>query len=252
MKIITFNLRHHANRWEERLPLVIAELLRENADVIAFQEVSLNLGPDNQAQIIADRLNTLLTTSPYQVFFAEGKGYLKGKEGIALLSRHPIQRAERIKLPKKWRVAQRILIDLDGREIEIVNTHLHHLPLDDEKIRHPQAEALLAWVQDRPVPTVIVGDFNAQPGSSTIEMLKTNYRSAFEAVHGNEPDFTWPTPLVAGTDGDGAPEMIDYIFFKPDQLTATDCYLIGTQPPATDPTLYPSDHFGVAATFDFH
>lgn len=57
MKLITYNLRHHANRWEERFPLVLALLLDEDADLIAFQEVFLLLGEQNQAALIAEALN---------------------------------------------------------------------------------------------------------------------------------------------------------------------------------------------------
>ncbi len=36
----------------------------------------------------------------------------------------------------------------DGTDVTVANTHLHHLPLDDETVREPQARAILDWLGD--------------------------------------------------------------------------------------------------------
>ena len=249
MKIATFNLRHHADRWEERFQLVVETLLATGADLIGLQEVSLKLGPKNQAEIIAEAMNGRLDRKEYSVCFKEARGYSKGKEGIAILSKIPVLEVKSVALPKLWRVAQMAKVMVNGQEIGFVNTHLHHEPLHSEEVRYPQAEYVMNWALSQAYPCIIVGDFNAQPYSSTIEMMKDNYSSAFESLHGKEPEFTWPTPLVGGTVSADETEMIDYVFFNPTFFNVVNCKLIGNAPPPEDTTLYPSDHFGVFAEF---
>ena len=250
MKVVTFNLRHHADRWEERFPFVVETLLETEADLIGLQEVSLKLGPKNQAEIIAEVMNEQLGHETYTVYFKEARGYSKGKEGIAILAKIPVFEVKSVALPKLWRVAQMVTVMENGQEIGFVNTHLHHEPLQSEEIRFPQAEYVLNWAVSQRHPCIIVGDFNAQPYSSTIKMMKEKYRSAFEVFHGKEPEFTWPTPLVAESTSADETEMIDYVFYNPDVFTVMECQLIGNVPAPDDSTLYPSDHFGVLAEFD--
>jgi hypothetical protein len=43
---------------------------------------------------------------------------------------------------------------------------------------------------------MIVGDFNAVPESLTYNhLVKAGYTSTYKAVHGKEPEFTFPTGL---------------------------------------------------------
>lgn len=251
MKIITFNLRNHSDRWEERFPLVVETLLATEADLIAFQEVSLLLGQKNQAELIADALHSGLGREMYKVFLAEGRGLQKGREGIAILSRLPVVSSERIALPGKWRVAQKVCIQMDGREVNLFNTHLHHKPVKDESIRFPQAEKVLLWAQSCDMPFILTGDMNAAPESSTIQFWKASLISAFAAVNDQEPDRTWPTPLVSKMPIGEVPATLDYIFLSKGDFDVQDSYLIGNSAAAEDPNLYPSDHFGIYAEVEF-
>ncbi|MBN2046618.1 MAG: endonuclease/exonuclease/phosphatase family protein, partial [Anaerolineaceae bacterium] len=212
MKIATFNLRHHNDRWSERFPLVVEMLLQADADVVGLQEVSLKLGPKDQAEIIVEALNRQTSGAPYTVHFRETRGATKGQEGIALITRLPIAEAKGIDLPELWRVAVLVQVEVDGRPLCILNTHLHHEPQDDEAIRYPQAQRLVEWAHEQPFPCLITGDFNAEPESSTIQLVKQTFDSAHELRHGQEPDFTWPTPLVPDADSSEDGHMIDYIF----------------------------------------
>ena len=154
-----------------------------------------------------------------------------------------------IALPNVWRVAQKVQTLINDRSVTFFNTHLHHKPLSDESIRYPQAQALLDWMHTRETPKVLMGDMNATPDSITINLFKDNLISTYAAVHGQEPDRTFPTPLTThGKDNDGL--TIDYIFLSKSDFSIENCTLIGNQQLTEDPVLYPSDHFGVCAEFN--
>jgi endonuclease/exonuclease/phosphatase family metal-dependent hydrolase len=245
MKIATLNLRHHSDRWEERFPLVVDTLLKSNADLIGLQEVSIKVGPKNQAQLIAEAVNALSNYPPYQVYFTPTREATKDQEGIAILSRLPAESFESIALPGPWRVAQRITVRQEGRLLCFANTHLHHEPWRDESIRLQQAIALMDWINAQSNACVISGDFNAEPDSATIVQIKQSHRSAYESVHGSEPDLTYPTPLVVPAPAHT--NTIDYLFYSPDAFQVIACEKIGTQSAPHDPTLYPSDHYGLCS-----
>ncbi len=249
IKFATFNLRHHMDRWEERFPLVVQTLLDADADIIGFQEVSIKLGPKNQAELIADEINKVSGKAPYQAYFTRTREVTKDQEGIAILSRLPVKNFDSVALPGPWRVAQMVTVEIEGRELGFANTHLHHEPWRDETIRLPQVEFLMEWVNQQSFPCVMSGDYNAEPVSSTILHVKKTHRSAYESVHGKEPDLTAPTPLVPPFHD--VPDTIDYLFYAADAMQAIACELIGTEPAEDDATLYASDHYGLCAEFNW-
>jgi hypothetical protein len=66
-------------------------------------------------------------------------------------------------------------------------------------------------------------------------LLTTRLRSAYAEVHGTEPPRTVP--------GNG---VLDYILVNP-LVVVLDAWVDFDRPSPTDPTLLPSDHFGLAA-----
>lgn len=242
-KLLTLNLRHNADRWPERRPLVAAALAAHAADVIAFQEVWL---PIRQADLIAADLAALLDPPTYTVHVRPKGGHESDREGIALLSRLPILESAALDLPGGNRVAQRLRVVKDGHAFDVVNTHLHHEPELAETIREPQMRALLDWLAASPDRNWLVcGDFNAHPHSTTVQQIAARFRSAYATLHGADP-LTFPTPLV---DYVYPPVALDYVFFDPARLTPNAAELVGDQPSAHDPRLYPSDHIGLTVTF---
>ncbi|GAB4438990.1 MAG: hypothetical protein Kow00120_06750 [Anaerolineae bacterium] len=242
------NLRHNADRWPERRALVIAALRAEQPDVIAFQEVWL---PIRQAHDIAEALNAPRSDRPYHVVVAE-KSLPDPQEGIALLSRAPIVEHERLALPGAGgRVAQRIRIEVGGRMVDVANVHLHHRPFGDESVRLPQVRRLLDWMFARGDGVarrwLLAGDFNAPPETPTVQAARARLESACRAVQGVEPG-TFPTPM-AEADYPGGRVTLDYVFYDPAHFRAEAAWLACARPHPDDPTLYPSDHFGLAATF---
>jgi endonuclease/exonuclease/phosphatase family metal-dependent hydrolase len=256
VSIVTFNLLNKPSRWHERRHLIAAELAQLQPDLIALQEVAL---PDNNAQWLADRLGS------YSVHLCSKTGPLEGREGIAILSRLPVERTHTLSLLTQNRVAQAVQVRIGNRSVVVVNGHFFFHVVDHiERVR--QVQRLLGWL-DRTVPratAVVCGDFNDTPASRSIHLMRQRFVSAHAARHGREPDFTCPTPLryqmsavraTLSRLGNYALNRsfepwrgtVDYIFVNPG-INVVECKSVLNRPAPHDRTLYPSDHVGLAAT----
>ncbi|MEL6524664.1 MAG: endonuclease/exonuclease/phosphatase family protein [Chloroflexota bacterium] len=242
LTVATLNLRASANRWEKRFPLVVDTLRQTDAAIIALQEVRINI---EQHQLLANTLNTQYDTD-YSAYLCED-WYDPHIMGNGFLTSVPVLEHERMELPEGYRTAQRILVEIDGQPINIVNTHLHHKPYRDESIRLKQVKHIFDWLADYPQPIIFMGDMNARPESETVLTIKKCLQSAHETVHAKEPAITFPTPLRTG-EGISA-RTIDYIFCDK-RFDVQACAVIGKRHAPDDDTLYPSDHFGLCATID--
>lgn len=239
--VATINIRNIADRWPERLPLLLADMAALQPDLVGIQECVFAVNQD-------------------RLLGASGEGHYgihrafagRPEYGNSLLVREPLAAAEppeRLELGHS-RSALRVLVGGAGdRPVAMVVTHLHHVPAD-EGAREEQAQALVAWLDARPAPggTIVVGDFNAEPIEATYRvMVQAGFRSAHAEANGSEPGVTWPSGIQApGMDTDGDPGCLDYIWLR-GPLRATACRLSFDRPAVDDPTLYPSDHLGLIA-----
>ncbi len=244
LRIATLNIRNLADRWEERLPLLLADTAALRPDLLGLQEV---VYPMQQ-----DRLLGAGTPDPYLV----ERGWAGRPEyGNSLLLRAPLTptaQAERLDLGLD-RSALRVVVPLTGGASLLVSvTHLHHA-VDGAAERDEQTAALLEWLAAAPSTTaqVVMGDFNAAPSEPAYaRMIGQGFRSAFAVTTGAEPAVTWPSGLQApGMDTDGDPACLDYIWFR-GAARARDARIWADRPAVGDPSLYPSDHFGLVATID--
>ncbi len=229
--VATLNVRNTADRWRERAPLLVEQLVALDPDIVGVQEV--RRFPD-QARRIAraggrSAVRKAFKTGPKRLW-----------EGVAVLSRLPVTDHARLRLRGQSRVALRVTVELaGGQALDVYDTHLAD---GDEAVRVAQARRLLAWMDERPErPAVLVGDCNSRPGSAPIRVLTGRLRSAYAEVHGSEPRRTVPP----GGSGPGA--VLDYVFVN--QLVAVlDAGLAFYRPSPADPSLFPSDHLGLWAT----
>jgi endonuclease/exonuclease/phosphatase family metal-dependent hydrolase len=245
LRVLTFNLLHHPASWPRRAPLVEAGLCALAPDVALLQEVAW---PQAQAHALADSL-VRATGRAYAVHLT---GLLRAdgwQEGLAVLSRFPILAGEALAPPGSAAICQRARLDVPGGPLDVYNLHLdpHH-----DTLRHAQATAVLDWIALGGAPGVVVGgDFNAAPTGGTVSRFAACLRSAYAAVHGREPDRTFPTPFMDEKRGRPGPPprpaTLDYLFVSPDSITVTAADLAFTAPAAGAPTLYPSDHYGLVA-----
>ncbi|MEI7744002.1 MAG: endonuclease/exonuclease/phosphatase family protein, partial [Chloroflexota bacterium] len=126
---------------------------------------------------------------------------------------------------------------------------LHHIPADGD-LRLGQVEALLPWLDASPEhdAMVVVGDFNANPAEPAYARMEAaGFTSAYRAANGAEPAVTWPSGLIApAMDTEGDPACLDYLWLR-GAIRVEDARIVFDRPAVGDPTLYPSDHFGLAA-----
>ena len=259
-KVVTINILFDLETWEARRHLLARGLAAEQADIIGIQEVRL---PEDTSAWLAQELQM-----PYVhlVPYHKPKGLKIPNYGAAILSRHPFTRAETLDLQTQGRFAQRVQIEVNHRPITFCNGHYFwHPGSTPERVK--QIQLLFDWLGELPpeMPVVAVGDFNGTPETPAMALMREKFASAYATHHGCEPEYTCPTPLArrgwkrtlhqtllnlkANRTLQPWRGTLDYIFISP-HLGVRDCQLILTQPEKGDRTLYPSDHFGIAAELE--
>ena len=244
LHVATLNIRNLADRWDERLPLLLADMSALQPDLFGLQEV---VYPMQQDRIIG---------AAGEARYAAIRGWAGRPEyGNSLLVREPLvaRDVERLDLGLN-RAAHRVRIRLEGGpEIVFVVTHLHHSTADEAQ-RDEQTRLVVDWLDAGPQSPaqVVVGDFNAEPDEPGPTRLRAaGFRSAYAEAHGRDADVTWPSGLDApARDNDGPAGCLDYIWVR-GNVTVASARLVFDRPAVDDPGLYPSDHFGIAARLEF-
>jgi endonuclease/exonuclease/phosphatase family metal-dependent hydrolase len=240
LHVATLNILNLADRWPERQGLIYADMAALQPDLLALQEVVYVMQQDR------------LIGAAGEGTYVAVRGWAGRPEyGNSLLVRDGIEvdDYERLDLGRD-RAAHRIRVGLPGGATAVmVVTHFHHPPGAHAE-RDEQARDLLAWVDRSPQAdvTIMAGDFNADPlEPAYARIVAAGFRSAHREANGTEPVRTWPSGLVApAMDTDGEPDCLDYIWLR-GSARVTDCRLVFDRPDPVDPTLFPSDHLGVAA-----
>jgi beta-glucosidase len=245
VKVATLNLFNRMGQWGHRAPLVIDQLEEVAPDVLGLQEVDLTL---DQGMWVSRQINKRMGEQPhYRIKHATNTGQRASFHSIATLARLPFEEHEILDLMTFERVAQRMVFRCGDQPFVFINTHLHHPP-EAQQERVDQLNTMLAWLDrdTRGLPTVILGDFNAyaEPGEPAVKLMKSRYRSAYETVHGREPEWTWTTPV--NTYDDSPHGTLDYIFVSP-EFEVRDAGLAFNKPDRIDANMYPSDHIGLYA-----
>jgi len=243
LRIATLNIRNLADRWDERLPLLLADMAAIAPDVLGLQEVVYVLQQDR------------IIGSAGVARYAEVRGWAGRPEyGNSLLVKEPLsfEPVERLDLGL-GRSAHGVVLALPGgARVAVAVTHLHH-EVPDAAQRDAQAAALLAWLDAAPAADarIVMGDFNAEPSEPTYARMRAaGWRSSFLEANGVEPAVTWPSGLQApAIDTDGDPGCLDYIWLH-GAARATSARLAWDRPAVGDPTLYPSDHVAIVAEIE--
>jgi endonuclease/exonuclease/phosphatase family metal-dependent hydrolase len=240
LHVATLNIRNSADRWSERLGLLLPDMAALQPDVMGLQECVYPMHQDRVIGAAGDARYTIV------------RGWAGRPEyGNSLLVRQPLTPldVERIDLGRN-REAHRVAVALPGGALVLVSvTHLHHVPADED-VRLQQAGTLVEWLATAPATDarIVMGDFNAEPTEPAYaRMIEGGYVSAHQVANGREPDVTWPSGLQAPMiDDDGEPGCLDYIWLS-GAARVESCRLVFDRPHPDHPGLYPSDHFGLSA-----
>jgi endonuclease/exonuclease/phosphatase family metal-dependent hydrolase len=240
LHVATLNIRNLADRWDERLALLLVDMSALQPDLLGLQEV---VYPMQQ-----DRLIGAAGEGSYETLRAWAG---RPEYGNSLLVRSPLGAGEvaRLELGLNRSALRSVIRLASGRSVLVAVTHLHH-EVDGAAERDDQARQLIDWLDTAPASDVQVamGDFNADPEEPAAGRMRSHgYRSAFAEVNGREPAVTWPSGLQApAIDTDGDPACLDYIWVRGGARVSS-ARLVFDRPKVDDLTLFPSDHFGISA-----
>ena len=217
LRVLVYNI--HAGKdatGADNLERVAALIVESGADVVLLQEV--DRGTQRSGGV--DQIAEIQRRTGFDGAFGRTLDYQGGEYGIAVLSRWPIRSDTLIALPveplqeraggsHEPRGALRVLVDVAGRDIAVVNTHLD--ASGDDRYRRQEAEAVRRIAAELRMDydwVVVGGDFNAEPGTPTIAtMLDGGWRDAWAAC-GAGDQLTYPAHAPV--------KRIDYLFLSAD------------------------------------
>jgi endonuclease/exonuclease/phosphatase family metal-dependent hydrolase len=228
--VATLNLRGVHDRWWRREPLVVRDLARLRPEVICLQEAATWC---LQARWLAWRI-TRASGLHYRVRQARKGGWEGLAEGIATLSRLPLERPERLDLGGN-RVAVRVDVRAGEGRLAVINTHLEHRN-EASETRRLQLDRLGRW-GETPGPQIIVGDLNDVPGSPALAGVQAKFRPAHSAKPGLLG--TWPSRDPR--------KVIDYILVG-EGVEVLEAGEFADRPAGG---VWPSDHLGLWAKLRF-
>lgn len=266
IKLISFNLKRdfgiplkRDHRWRERRELA-AQLIRESgAAIVGVQELSPAMRDD-----VTDLLEGCYSVLGFGRFSGQKREKDDEHSDIIVknddasvqlvktfwLSKHPekLSRAYYAMFPRICTVAE-IYLNAAGRSIRVFNTHLDHVC---GVARVLGVEVILQYMsrfnEERPMPTVLMGDLNCKPSSRPIQILRSQV-SGYAGMRLTDVYSVMPAAEIqntlhnfSGKNKFGA-MPIDYIFVS-DDFEILETRIL------TDPVNghYPSDHYPLMAT----
>lgn len=217
VRVLVYNI--HAGRdasGADNLERVAALIRETGADLVLLQEV--DRGTRRSGGI--DQLAELERRTGLNGVFGRTLDYQDGEYGIAVLSRWTIRSDTLIPLPveppqeraggsHEPRGALRVVVDMAGRDVGVVNTHLD--ASGDDHYRRQEVEVVRRIADELRVSlgwTVAGGDFNSEPGTPTIAtMVRHGWRDAWSEC-GAGAELTYPANEPV--------KRIDYLFLPAD------------------------------------
>lgn len=257
MKIATYNIWNN-EEMEKRYQQIQDEIQAANADIIGLQEVTVSFYE-----------NYILKCTEYE--YCEFRPYQGEDEGLAILSKHPIEECTFLNSMKEYdySAALNVVIQVDGKRFSITNVHL---PWDSIKARENQIIAIDRFVHEQSEfadSFILLGDFNCGINASVHRFLEGE-----QTLYGNEANPCWleissifaglhglpllPTldcinnPRWKGKNAMYAPENFDRIYILDDwsEYAFNDVQVFGTEVSPIS-GLCASDHYGVVADIGF-
>lgn len=238
LSIMTYNVHSCIGRDGRSSPFRIANVIAQyQPDLVALQELDngrVRTGQVHQAKVIAEHLEMDFHFHPS--FEIEDEQY-----GNAILSRYPLRLIKAGPLPTfngrrllEQRGAIWASVEIDGKEIHIINTHLGL----DRRERMAQTVELLGeqWLSSPEccAPLILCGDFNALPLSPVYRTFKRVLRDVQRSFNGARPRGTYPSlyPIA----------RIDHVFVGPEFSVER------IEVPRTGITKIASDHLPLIVT----
>lgn len=239
-RIVTYNV-HRCVGTDRKLdvPRVAAVLAALRPDIVALQELDVGRRRTNfadQAHEIAEQLE--MTSHFHAALQVEEERY-----GDAILTAYPEKLVKTGPLPGHPRIpsleprgALWVEVEIDGKPVQIINTHLGLVPREQQI----QATHLAGsgWMDhaDCTWPCIVLGDFNATATSVVYRTLTARLQSARRIAKRKSASATFPSPLPV--------LKIDHVFVSPG-IEVTDIFS-----PLDPLTKLASDHLPLVMDFE--
>lgn len=237
--------------WSHRKGLLLATILQNAPDVICLQEVD--------AKDYQDWFAPELGQYGYSSYFAsKTTKSRKDPDGCAMFYREAVLTLVKLEtvryvehVPVEFQKASvqvglvvRFALVATGAEVVVATTHLKAKYGFDE-LRLAQTQALCQHLPPG-VPTVVAGDFNADPWTDAIKYMTAGFRSAYPL---DDPNFFTTWKMRPPTEDK---RIIDYIFHTPN-IECVETIPIPSADLIPEPRLpnaiFPSDHLPLMARF---
>lgn len=210
VKIMSFNVAR-SGEYAQYSVVPFAELIRQyQPDVVALQEVDYKVNRSKNMDF-ATELAAALGMFPV---FGKAISYQGGEYGVAILSKYPLSSIHTYALPtpvgtKEERAV--IIAEIEfpsGMNLKFASTHLDH---SSDAVRSAMVDALNNFLLKDDTPTVVGGDFNAEPNENAI----SNGMQQWKEIGDDNPTFP-----------DDPTKKIDYLFGYPKEKCATISYQV--------------------------
>ncbi len=206
LRVMSYNI-HHGEGLDQKLDLErIAKLILDaKAEIVGLQEVDRGVERTQKRDLPAE----LAKLTGMQVVFERNIVHQGGDYGNAVLTKFPIKSAKnthfKMLQPGEQRGVQQVVLEVRGRDVLFLNTHIDYRPNDAERVLN--VDELKGMVTAAgTMPVILLGDFNTMPGSRTYENVKRFLADTWELV-GKGDGFTIPVRKPT--------RRIDYVFITP-------------------------------------
>lgn len=191
MKLTTLNVQGFDN-WDDRKNAILLYLTQQNSDIIFFQEVVYlpEISPFNPVQLLNQSLKY-----PYEHSVISrlqvGLEYPTYREGMTILSKHPILKTDVLVLKKEdrdehTRIVEMADILINNEVVKVANIHFSITDFFD--LATPQLKETLEILKSRGESRILMGDFNITFLEETAELWQDDYIASTEV-----PYITYPT-----------------------------------------------------------
>jgi endonuclease/exonuclease/phosphatase family metal-dependent hydrolase len=220
MTICTLNIQNGYDLTANRNYLNIMNFIQNNSfDLIALQEsdgAKITNGGDDILRYLSDNL---------QMFSYYGPGPTRGSNGISLLSRYPINKAEYKSFhnttgQQTYYITSKVVLGQNQYTVIATQFNKHmddqvsnanELLLVTHNVVPDNVTGMPTFVPKDTDPIIVIGDFVFTPGSAAWSVLSQVYADTYAQVNNTLPGYTTPYMLPK--------RRTDFVFIFPRQYT---------------------------------
>ncbi|HPI80646.1 MAG: endonuclease/exonuclease/phosphatase family protein [Cyclobacteriaceae bacterium] len=204
VRVLSFNILHGATtKGDFDLDAIAKVINGARPDFVALQEVDYKTRRA-KGYDLATELGWRTKLAP---LFARAMEYDGGEYGEAVLSRYTFLATRNVPLPFSGKNEPRAALEIttvlpSGDTIAFIGTHLDHLQDDTDRVK--QATEINNVFSYNTYPTLLAGDLNDVPGSTTLSILEQMWTPSYRK---GGIQFTFPSDRPA--------KKIDYVMYYP-------------------------------------